>query len=123
MREIIDLAIRSGVFAHLWCPEGNTPAAVIIELDGRQWAVYPDPAGGADWVVAMCEEDGQPIAGTQLWMPVTDNDPASQPITNWWRFLAANGDLPDTWHNRRAPLPDMARTSARLTRRAGADRR
>ena len=110
MQQIVRVARDSGVFVRVLRDHGRT-AAVLVDLDGHLWAVYPDPVGTGHWVAALCGPDGLPLADSELWIPLLESE-QGVPAYWWQTLLDGNEFMPATWGGRPAPpLPLVADTA------------
>jgi trehalose 6-phosphate synthase len=122
MDRIEALARTDNVFDGLWRPNGKVQA-VCIKLDGRRWLVYDDPVSGWGWVAAVVGADGDPVAGSEVWLPFVGSD-TDIPLS-WWRHLRdGTRTLPARWRDTCPPLPGLssaARSSGGDGRRRNED--
>ena len=106
---IENLARSDSVFDGVWSWKGTT-RAVYIRLDGRRWLVY-DAQSGVGWVAALTDLAGEPLPGSELWLPFVGRE-AQLPLT-WWRHLYhGTRSLPARWKHCAPPPPERTATPA-----------
>jgi len=76
---------------------GDHQSAVVVELDGRRWLIYPHPDGSGRWVVALPTPLGDPEPGSELLLPLMPGEVF--PWVWWTRFRQATELLPELTGN------------------------
>lgn len=90
------VARQDGVYVES-CSAGDHQSAVVVELDGRHWLIYPHPDGSGRWVVALPTPLGDPESGSELLLPLMPGEVF--PWVWWIRFRQATELLPELTGN------------------------
>ena len=101
LSRIENLARAENLFDGVWCLRAE-PRGVYIRLDGRQWLIYHEVVSNWGWVAALTGSAGDPIFGSELWLPFVDGESAVPLI--WWRHLLDGTRLlPARWKQTAPP--------------------
>jgi len=102
------------------CSAADHQFAVIVELDGRHWLVYPHHDGSGRWVVALPTPLGDPDPGSELLLPLMPGEVF--PCVWWTRFRQATDPLPDLAGNTNGSPPGRAVSCAWAPSQQDSDR-